>query len=324
MKFIKRRIALALILIGLLSSCAGFLEESQVTPTGISPVDQTVTEIFSALITLTPPTPVIDPVTALPVAGPIETVDASTQTPLAVPNENIQSLTATKEVVPVDTEVVNPTARPGDSVTATYLSSTPVVDGIWGEWKTDIYPANFLTFGNENWTGEEDLGASYRIGWDEKYLYLAVKIGDDTYVQNSTGQEIYNGDCIEILMDTNVPVDYSNGQLNNDDFQLGISPGNPKPGKGTEAFLWFPRLVDGSKSDVKIAAVEEDWGYRVETAIPWEIFGISPVPGMHYGFALRVLDNDEPLKEIRQTIVSNDRGIKIADPTSWIDLELRR
>ena len=151
-----------------------------------------------------------------------------------------------------------------------------------------------------------------------------LKVGDDTYVQNSTGQEMYNGDCLELLLDTNVPVDFTNGQLNNDDFQLGISPGNPKPGKNTEAFLWFPRLVGGSKPSVKIAAVKQDWGYRVETAIPWEIFNVSPVPGEHFGFGLRVLDNDEPLKEIRQTIVSNDRGIKIADPTAWIDLELTR
>jgi hypothetical protein len=241
-----------------------------------------------------------------------------------ITKEKRPDTTPTQETMPDITEVVYPTARSGEIVIADYLTSAPVVDGIWGEWTTTIYPANFLTFGSENWTGEEDLGASYRIGWDEKYLYLALKIGDDTYVQNSTGQEIYDGDCVEVLLDTNVPVDYPNGQLNNDDFQLGISPGNPKPGKDTEAFLWFPRLVGGSKPDVKIAAVKQDWGYRLEAAIPWEIFGVVPVSGTHYGFGLRVLDNDEPLKEIRQTIVSNNPGLKIADPTAWIDLKLNR
>jgi hypothetical protein len=81
-------------------------------------------------------------------------------------------------------------------------------------------------------------------------------------------------------------------------------------------------MVAGAQSKVKIGAEKENWGYRVETAIPWSTFGVSPASGTHYGFALRVLDNDEPLKEIRQSIVSNNRGIKIADPTSWIDLEL--
>ena len=324
MKSKKWLIALALILFGLLPGCAGFLGQSLPTPTGISPVNQTVTAIFSALITLTPPSPVIDYiVTESTTESLTETVVVSTRTP-SPPNENLQIPTSTEEVFPFETEVVNPTARPGDTTKAVYLSSPPVQDGIWSEWKTNIYPANFLTYGAENWTGEEDLGASYRIAWDENYLYLAVKIGDDTYVQNSTGQEIYDGDCIEILLDTNVPVDYYNGQINDDDFQLGISAGNPKPGKDTEAFLWSPRLVGGSKPKVKIVAIKEDWGYRVETAIPWEIFDVLPVPGTHYGFALRVLDNDEPLKAIRQSIVSNNRGIKIADPTAWIDLELSR
>jgi hypothetical protein len=322
MKVKKQIIPLAMILIGLLPACTGFLGQSQATPTGISPVNQTVTAIFSALITLTPATAVIEPATDLPAEDATLTGVASTETPSAIQNEDTPIPAATEEILPSDTEVVNPTARPGDKVTASYLGAPPTLDGIWGEWKTDIYPANLLTFGAENWTGEEDLGASYRIGWDENFLYLALKVGDDTYVQDSTGQEIYNGDCIEILLDTNVPVDFSNGQLNNDDYQLGISPGNPKPGKDPEAYLWFPRMVAGTQSKVKIAVEKENWGYRVETAIPWSTFGVSPVSGTHYGLGLRVLDNDEPLKEIRQSIVSNNRGIKIADPTSWIDLEL--
>jgi hypothetical protein len=324
MKFKTRLIVLGLIWTAFAAGCTGFLGKSQTTPTGISPVNQTVTAIFSALITLTPPTPIIDPVTESQVESPTQTVLLPVKSPPAAADESTQTPVATEQLTPIDTEVIYPTARPGATVKAAHLNSPPVLDGIWSEWKTDIYPANFLTFGGENWTGEEDLGASYRIGWDEKFLYLAFKVGDDTYVQNSTGQEMYNGDCLELLLDTNVPVDFTNGQLNNDDFQLGISPGNPKPGKDTEAFLWFPRLVGGSKPSVKIAVVKEDWGYRVETAIPWEIFGVSPLPGEHFGFGLRVLDNDEPLKEIRQTIVSNDGGMKIADPTAWIDLELSR
>jgi hypothetical protein len=47
-----------------------------------------------------------------------------------------------------------------------------------------------VVYGNNNWTDEDDLSASYRIGWNEDYLFIAVKVKDDHYVQNASGQDL--------------------------------------------------------------------------------------------------------------------------------------
>jgi len=52
------------------------------------------------------------------------------------------------------------------------------------------------------------LQGSYRLGWDEDYLYVAVKVLDDQYVQNASGQDIYKGDSIELLIDTYLQDDF--------------------------------------------------------------------------------------------------------------------
>jgi hypothetical protein len=209
-------------------------------------------------------------------------------------------------------------------VGASFLNQAPVLDGVWDEWTTKAYPATNLVFGASQWSGKNDLGASFRIGWDYRYLYLAVKVGDDTYVQEDSGANIYKGDSIEILMDTDVQDDFESGQLNSDDYQLGISPGSPDPGNHPEAYLWFPRNVAGPLPKVRIGAVGGTNLYRVETAVPWSLYGITPEPGMHFGFVLRVNDDDDPDNDVQQSVVANVPGSSLADPTTWGDLVLEK
>jgi hypothetical protein len=100
-------------------------------------------------------------------------------------------------------------------------------------------------YGSENWSGEADLSAQYMLGWDEDALYLAARIFDDRYVQEAFEEDIYQGDSVEILLDTDVAGDFYLEALNGDDFQLGISPGNPSPGADPEAYLWYPAAEAG-------------------------------------------------------------------------------
>ena len=208
---------------------------------------------------------------------------------------------------------------------ANYLNTPPTLDGDWSEWKdiTQEYPANNVTYGRSNWTGEDDLAGSFHVGWDTTYLYVAVKVRDDQYVQNASGENIYKGDSLEILLDSKLRDDYYYSQLSPDDFQLGISPGRPDVNGTREAYLWFPTSVAGSKSGVKIAARSENGVYRVEAAIPWSLFETTPSVGAHYGFVLSVSDNDNPNENVQQTLVSNAAGRVLTDPTTWGDLELK-
>lgn len=217
-----------------------------------------------------------------------------------------------------------PNARPNLPVIARYLNSPPRLDGDWGDWKglTDEYPANTVVWGRKKWTNAEDLSSSFRVGWDDDYLYLAMKVRDDLYIQNAHGAKLYDGDSLELLLDTRLKEDYDSAELSDDDFQLGISPGRPRIGAGQEAYLWTPSYLKGVKKNVVIEAIQESGMYRVEVAIPWSVFEITPVAGEHYGFAISVSDNDDGDGGVQQSMISNLPERYPRDPTTWGDLQL--
>jgi hypothetical protein len=160
------------------------------------------------------------------------------------------------------------------------------------------------------------------IGWDEDNLYLGVRVIDDVYVQDAAREEIFKGDSLDILIDTNVSADYYSQRLSNDDYQLGLSPGSPNPGDETEAYLWFPKDREGREEDVKIASRAKEDGYIVEAAIPWDVFNTKSYEGAHFGFALSISDNDNPKKNVQQTMISFVPIRTLTDPMTWGDLYL--
>jgi hypothetical protein len=216
--------------------------------------------------------------------------------------------------------------RPAAPVTARYLSNPPKMDGDWSEWKglTDEYPANHVVWGNDNWTGAEDLSASFHLGWDDNYLYLAIKVRDAHFVQTTTGANLFNGDSLELLLDTQLAEDYASARLSDDDFQLGLSPGRPKPGSGQESYLWAPNYLAGEQKSIEIESRWENGIYRAEVAIPWKVFEMKPEAGRHYGFGLSVSDNDNGDGSVQQSMISNLPDRNPGDPTTWGDLLLVR
>lgn len=233
--------------------------------------------------------------------------------------------TLTAEPKPTRTRTAKPPASSRAVFTAVYFSDPPVLDGVWDEWKdsTTENPARNVVYGAENWTGSDDLDASFRVAWDEVYLYLAVKVRDDVYVQNATGANLYEGDSLEVLLDSNLPGDLYTRSLSGDDYQLGISPGNPEAGTDPEAYLWFPRGAAGARSKVKIAAIRQDGVTRIEAAVPWNVFGIVPQAGDRFGFALSVSDNDNPSANAQESMVSSAAHRVLVDPTTWNELRLK-
>jgi hypothetical protein len=215
-------------------------------------------------------------------------------------------------------------SRPGPAIVAPYLSSPPKIDGDWSDWSTTAYPATFVVFGASQWSGPADLEASFRVGWDLNNLYLAGKVKDDRYVQVSHGADIYKGDSLEILLDSDLAGDLTNRELDDDDYQLGISPGYETVGNSPEAYLWYPEAEAGSQSGVKIGAIGSSGVYRVEAAIPWSLFAITPTNGAQFGFVFSASDDDTPGVSEQQKMVSNDRGRQLDDPTTWGTLILKR
>jgi len=214
-----------------------------------------------------------------------------------------------------------PVNRSSSSVTA--IQFTPMMDGDWGDWPNAETPANYVVFGLQNWKNSSDLSSSFKSAYDGNYLYIAVKVNDDVYSQISTGANLYLGDSIEVLMDTNFDGDFYTKNLSPDDYQIIISPGKNTIDGPKEAYLYYPTTKRGSLTQVMIASRSREGGYEAEIAIPWSVFGLTPYSGMHFGFAVSVNDDDNPRKAAQDSMVSNAENRRFLNPTTWGDLILQ-
>ena len=327
MQKIPRNLFVSIILVLILAGCNIPGLRTNPTPILFPTPNYTMTALFSVDVQDPTATPLVVVVTQS------ESTQIPTQEPTALPTATMQPPTNTPIVVtatPQSTATSLPTAtntpvvRTGNWVTASYLNTAPNLDSVWDEWNTTKYPAKYVAYGSGEWKNSDDLEGSFRIGWDNNYLYVAVKVLDDQYVQNATGQDLYKGDSIEILLDTNLYGDLNSNSLSSDDYQIGISPGKNGIDGIKEGYLWFPSSKAGGISGIKIGSSKGDGVYRVEMAIPWSTFGISPSSGQQYGFGLSISDNDNESSNVQQSMVSNLSNRSLVNPTIWTVLTLTK
>jgi hypothetical protein len=319
-------IASALMFAAAACQLPGATPETELFPTP----DLTMTAIYAVLFE-TQETPTWTPVAVTETLLPtLTSYPTGTFTPLPptptstlAPTQTSVLPTASPTRVPL-TNTPRPLIRSGASITATYLGVRPDINGSLGEWNLTKYTVTSVVFGSNLWDNADDLSARVMVGWDTANLYLAVEVFDEDYEQNTGGENMFRGDSLEILLDTNIAADFYVDYLTPDDFQLGISPGSPIPDEDPEAYLWFPTSIDGGRSQIEIAAVRTDDGYNVEVAIPWSIFEMAPQSGQHYGFAISVSDNDIDGGIAQQSMISNVASRILADPTTWGGLLLYR
>lgn len=292
------------------------------TPIVFPTPDLTMTAVFNptqptapiGFPTLTLPPPLESPVPTESQAPPSPWPTA-TATPL--PPTPIPTRTPTATI-----SYAGPDKRPKFSMNAYYFSTSPTIDANLEDWNLDRYLVESVVFGKSKHTGPGDLSGRAMIGWDDKNLYLGIRVIDDEYVQNAKGANLYKGDSLDILLDTDVPSDFYLGALNGDDYQLGISPGSPAPNESPEAYLWFPKSIEGKRDTLDIAARTKDDGYVVEAAVPWSVFDVSPKSGQHFGFVFSISDNDNSSNNVQQSMVSFVPIRTLTDPTTWGDLTL--
>jgi hypothetical protein len=281
-------------------------------PTATPDADQLA---IRALATLLTPNPATE--TPMPTSTFTATA-TSTVTPTAT-----ETSTATSTATSTSTSTLAPLpARYAGFYYANHFWSAPTIDGVWDEWGGTVYNAGALIYGAGNWTGANDLSPSFRVGWDSNYLYIAAKVKDDVYAQNATGQDIYKGDSIEILLDSDLYSDFYTPSLNWDDYQLVISPGKGDINGPKEAVMYYPRAGNGDRNNVIIGSASFDGGYRVEAAIPWSDFGVTPFAGKGMGFAFSVSDNDDTTQNVQQSMMSSTSGRRLTNPVTWAELIL--
>lgn len=310
-----KMMVLIILAVFILSACNMPGAKPNPTPILFPTPNYTMTALFSQEGEI-PPT-----ITPPVVVTQVEQTTAPTGEPADVTNTPVVILATATPSVAAATNTAQP-IRGGQWVYAKKMDTPPVFDSVWDEWKSTKYPATYVVYGKSEWKGSEDLEASFRVAWDKDYLYVAVKVYDDKYVQEATGKDIYLGDSIEVLLDTNLYGDLNTTYLSNDDYQLGISPGKGSIDGEKEVYRWFPSGSAGGISGVKGASTMDDGIYRVEAAIPWSAFGVTPASGQQFGFGLSVSDNDNPGEKLQQSMVSNLPYRRLVDPTTWTVLTL--
>jgi hypothetical protein len=294
------------------------------TPIVFPTPDLTLTAIYAVLGTLT-----VAPAQPTATASPLPpTIVPDTPTPTQPPAITVTP-TSTSTPIPLSSPSPTPsptlpTVRTSASVIATFFTSVPNIDGGFGDWNLPYNNVNHVTFGKEKWDNNADLSARVMVGWDNTYLYLAAQVTDEDYEQSAQGAELYMGDSLEVLLDTNLAADFFTKELSPDDFQLGVSPGRGAVGANTEAFLWFPSSISGARTNVLISVQGMDDGYNVEVAIPWVIFEISPQANQHYGFVFSISDNDKDGSILQQSMISNVPDRRLTNPMTWGDLLLKK
>ncbi len=331
-------VVMALALSGLACNLPG-----QTTPEPLFPApDLTMTAIYAVLyVTPNTATALPPPATAVdtPVPPQQTVVPLPSQTAWLYPSPDPillgTTLTAVAQTAtrvaalgptatPTRTATTIPSARPAGNLIATYMSRSPTLDGNLAEWNLTSSQVTSVVYGRNLWDGSADLSARAMFGWDEKNLYIGVYVTDEEYVQNASGRNLYLGDSLEVLMDTNLTGDFFSTSLSADDFQLGISPGSPQPGNNPEAFLWFPQALEGGRDEVSTGQRLHGGDWEVEVAIPWSVFGVTPQSGARYGFAFSVSDNDVTGGTAQQTMICTVSTRSLGNPTTWGDLVLYR
>ncbi len=253
------------------------------------------------------------PQTAPPTAAPPATTAPSSPLP--------PQPTATPTAVPSATP--RPSLRPGPQLVAYTLRQPVLVDGDLADWPAGLpwYDITQVTYGHAYYSGPHDLSGRLRVAWDQDYLYLAWEVIDDVFVQTQRGAYLYEGDSVEILVDTNLAYDFYTRYLDFDDYQIGFSPGNP-PGQNPEAWMWYPQSLAGPVLGARVAAQATNTGYTVEVALPWHRLNLVPFPGLDVGFAASISDNDLPGSALQQSLASTSPFRHLTDPTTWGELLL--
>jgi hypothetical protein len=162
------------------------------------------------------------------------------------------------------------------------VNASVVANGALGEW--DGSPAIALdppSVGSDN-------AASVRLAWDATNLYAAFSVKDASIVVNQGGRdgELWNGDSVELMVDTSVGASSSIGPSA---FHLLVNAnGDLTDERGTVAGTWDRSWT----SNATYRLVRSAAGYDVEVALPWASIGIVPCAGQRLGVDVAVNDLD--------------------------------
>ncbi len=250
-----------------------------------------------------------------PVVATVARLANTTAATSATPNPSADAASASPSVVRPNGPVIRAASIAGGGVRGVDDLRQRLLAG--GAQAT---PLDTPVYGGSNWGGQQDLSGTLWAGWDANYLYLLVKVKDDIFVQESSGILLYQGDSVELQFDSDLAGDFTSRVYNDDDWQIGLSPGNLL--SATPQWQWWSYRGVPGPGAIQMSAVRDDDGYTLAAAVPWTMLRVEPREGATFGFAVNVNDNDTPGTLEQKSMVSTSPVRQLNDPTSWGTLQL--
>jgi hypothetical protein len=218
--------------------------------------------------------------------------------------------------------VIEVSTRPeGNGIFTARGGAAIQIDGRTGDWPTDNWSVvSAPVEGAADYSGPQDVSATFQTAWTTQGLLLVVQALDDRFRPGPLGTDLWQGDAIEIQLDSRLDEDFNDRSANADDYQLGIAL--LPDGKSLQSYRWLPLDKEGVLPAIGVASLTST-GSVFETLIPWGYFGIeAPQTGNSFGFNVSLSDNDADTT-VQQTIVSASPFRTTFDnPTEWGTLAL--
>lgn len=172
---------------------------------------------------------------------------------------------------------------------------------------------SYEKLGYNPWDGIEDLSADIYLLWDDENLYVAAKVVDDVpFLNNQEANEIWDGDCFEVVLGMDETADPERPIYGKGDYQIGLSPGNNKDIKPSE-WVWHR---DDYAGGIVVASMSAEGGYAIEAKIPFQVLGgFKPEPGKKLDLDVAIDDADKNKREI-QFVWSGSKNFYMS-PSEW-------
>ncbi len=233
-------------------------------------------------------------------------------------------------LLPLDQQKLRPESN-GPTLAATFLSTPITIDGDLSEWKdlpcTEVKDISQVSFGDKaKWGGPQDLSGRVCYAWDKTALYVGFSVNDDHIVQQFTGGSLWRGDHVELWFDTQLQLDFDHTTNDDDDFQLGVSPGNFSSVK-PDFVIFTPNLPpDSYLTQVNYAVVKTPTGYAGEVRLPASVLkGLRLAPDHAIGATFEPSDTDTPggTEQERMMSTAPQSSSHWGNPTLWNTLILK-
>lgn len=206
-------------------------------------------------------------------------------------------------------------AGEGYDVIAYDIDPVVQIDGDLQDWSQmpgamQLSRSEQVTFGGEFWNDPDDLSGEVRVAWRENGLSISAIVTDDFVRQPYTGDEIYNGDHINLILDFSPQDRREENAFGEGQYHFAISPGSLTDDGhaiSPEVYRYVPR--DSEAQAYQVVARRTSTGYVIEAFIPQESFGSpSLTQGVDFNWVVTISDADaQPAKQ--QTMMTP--GVKV-------------